>query len=235
MTTPARTCLVALFSLALGSLGPSVAAAADEPVKEATKELRVPAAPSQELRDQLAALLGAMNPELHPSLFAAVADAEQRLRASQLAAAEGKGELLDVRAACRAALRDADFAGISKRKAKVVEAVVELAVLQLTVNLHAALRDSVGRQLAIRSVRACAGKTACLDAIVPTAEMPARHITSVRTSFEGKMKELEAADRLGNFEIQQLGVVYNRTSKSQSNVSAKYDEFVRSIADNFRA
>ncbi len=229
MTTPARLRLVALFTLAVGAFGPSVAVAGDEPTKSTTQELRVPAAPSQELQEQLAALLGAMRPELHPAFFAVVADAEQRLRASQRAAAEGGSAVLDVRDACRAALREADFAGLSKRKAKVLEAVVDVAVLQLTVNLHAALRDSVGRQLAIRSVRACAGKLACLDAIVPTAEMPARHIASVRTSFEGKAKELEGADRLGNFEIQQLARSYTRTTTTNTTISKTVRDTIDAI------
>lgn len=192
--------------LALGSLTPSLARA-DAP----TKELRVPPAPSQYFVDTLAELKGALPPELLPAFAVVVADARLRLAASERAAADGNGERLSVADACRAALVDADFAGASKRKGKQLDALVQLTALQLGVDLHAALRERVGRQLAIRAVRSCNESTTCLDAIAPTAEMPARHIAAVRAQFDGKAKELEPADRLGNFEIQQLQSTYQST------------------------
>ncbi|HWB79016.1 MAG TPA: hypothetical protein VG755_28840 [Nannocystaceae bacterium] len=192
--------------LALGSL-PPLAARADEP----TKALRVPPAPSQYLVDTLAELKAALPAELLPSFAVVVADARLRLAASERAAAEGDGERISVADACRAALVDADFAGASKRKGKQLDALVQLTALQLGVDLHVALRERVGRQLAIRAVRACNDASACLDAIAPTSEMTADHVATVRKQFEGKGKELESADRLGNFEIQQLTATYQST------------------------
>jgi hypothetical protein len=230
--TSAPSCVVTLFALALalalGSLAPAVAGAAEGP----NKELRVPAAPSGAL-EQLAALLGAIDPELHAPFRAAVADAAQRLRASERAAAEGKGEPLAIRHACRAALREADVAGVSKRPAQALELLVDLAVLQLAVDLHAGLREGTGHQLAIRSVRACAGDDTCLDALVPTETMEARHITAVRTAFAGKAKELEAAERLGNLEVQQLGKTYSRTVELYSKIMQNAAEMKKTLISNF--
>jgi hypothetical protein len=202
-----RFCLVAFLTLAVGSAAPTLARA--EPP---TNALRVPPPPSQAIVEDLAALKDALPTDLRAAFAVVVADANVRLRASQRAAAQGEGEPLSVADACRAALLAADFAGVSKRGAKVVDAFVTFTALQLTVDLHAALRERVGRQLAIRAVRACGDATACLDAIAPTEDMPARHVAAVRTQFEAKAKELEAADRLGNFEVQQLAASYQGTS-----------------------
>lgn len=215
---PRRSGLVLVFALAFGSFTPSPARA-DEPAKE----LKVPPAPSQELADILAAGKKALPTELHPAFAAVVADARARLLASERAAADGTGERLSVESAARAALLAADFAGVSKKKGKVVEGLVALAALQLTFDLRAALRESIGRQLAIRSVRACKDAVACLDAIAATPDMPAYHVEAVRKQFDGKMKELEAQDRLGNFEIQRLSSTISRVKTSDKHAKAVLD------------
>lgn len=202
---PRRSLVLALV-LASGSLAPALVHA-DEPAKR----LSVPKAPSSELAETLAAVTSAMSPELHASFVAVVADANVRLQANERAVAKGEGERLSVDDACRAALLAADFGDVSKRKGKVIDALVSFAVLQLAFDLHDTVRERTGRQLAIRAVRACKGAVACLDAITPTAEMPAGQVTAVRKQFDGKGKDLEAADRLGNFEIQMLSMSYETT------------------------
>lgn len=203
MLAPRRFRAVLLAALALGSLSPSLARA-DEPAKQ----LRVPQAPSQALAESLAAWKSALPSDLQAAFAVVVADANVRLRQSERAAESGEGERLSVDEASRAALLAGDFAGVSKRKAKVVDALVALTALQLTFDLHTALRERVGRQLAIRAVRACKAAVACLDGITPTTDMPASQVEAVRHQFEGKAKDLDAADRLGNFEIQQLSTSY---------------------------
>lgn len=219
----ARATLVPLLVLALGSLAPLPAIASDAP----SKALRVP--PEQ---DQLAELIAAIDPGVFAPLSVAVADAEQRLRASERAAAAGEGEPLEIREAVRAALREA---GLGKRKGKdkALELLVDLAVLQLTVNVHAGLRESTGQQLAIRSVRACKGDPACLDAIVPTETMAERHITSVRKTFAGKTAELEAAERSGDAELANAGKLYDRMFEMYSKIMSNAHEMKKALIANF--
>lgn len=208
--------------LALGAVAPSQALAADP-----AKELRVPAPPSQDAADTLAAARSALPDELLPAFAAVVADAQLRLRASERQVAEGEGEKISIEDACRAALIAADFAGASKRKAKSLDGIVALAALQLTFDVHAALREQVGRSLAIRAVRACNGVTACLDGITPTTEMPARHVIAVRRTLAGKTKDLQDADRLGNFEIQYLMSTYVSRVKTSDKMHKLVMDFVR--------
>lgn len=217
----ARATLVPLLVLALGSLAPLPAIASDAP----SKALRVP--PEQ---DQLAELIAAIDPGVFAPLSVAVADAEQRLRASERAAAAGEGEPLEIREACRAALREA---GLGKRKGKALELLVDLAVLQLTVNVHAGLRESTGQQLAIRLVRACKGDAACLDAIVPTETMAERHITSVRKAFAGKTAALEAAERSGDAELANAGKLYDRMFEMYSKIMSNAHEIKKALIANF--
>lgn len=195
-----------VLALVLAALAPTLVRA-----EEPSKELRVPPAPAQEHTEALAKLRKALPEDLHPAFAAVVADARARLAKFTKGALEANSEKVGIRDACKAALVAADFAGISKRKAKAVEALVTMTALQLTADLHAALRERVGRQLAIRAVRKCKSSVACLDAIAPTVDMPAMQISLVREQFAGKAKELEAADRLGNFEVQQLGEVYEQS------------------------
>lgn len=223
----ARATLVPLLVLALGSLAPLPAIASDAP----SKALRVP--PEQ---DQLAELIAAIDPGVFAPLSVAVADAEQRLRASERAAAAGEGEPLEIREAVRAALREAGLGkrkGKGKDKDKALELLVDLAVLQLTVNVHAGLRESTGQQLAIRSVRACKGDPACLDAIVPTETMAERHITSVRKTFAGKTAELEAAERSGDAELANAGKLYDRMFEMYSKIMSNAHEIKKALIANF--
>jgi hypothetical protein len=204
-----RRALALALVLAAGPLAPSMASAAAP-----TTELRVPDAVSPDASELLAKITEAMSPELRAAFRAVAADALGRHRASKRAAANGEGEVISVEQAARAALLAADFGDVSKTKSKVVDALVSITVIQVLVDLHDALRERTGRQLAIRAVRACKGSVSCLDAIAPTTDMPAKHIAAVRKDFEGKAKDLEAEDRLGNFEIQDLTSSYEQTTQT---------------------
>jgi hypothetical protein len=197
-----------------------------------TKELRVPPAPSQEITESLAAMRKALPDDLHAAFAVVVADAHVRLRASAKQDLEANSERLSIREACKAALFAADFAGVSQRKAKVVDALVAVTALQLTVDLHTALRERSGRQLAIRSIRACAGDIACIDAIAPTAAMEARHIASVRAAYSGDA-QLATAEQLGEIEVGQLGTIYKETAKSTSKIMANAHEMKKALIANF--
>lgn len=213
-----RTCLA--VALALGSLAPTPAHA-----EEPRAELRTPPAPTKEAQDRLAAMLAkALDPSLHAPLAVVVDDVLQRLRTREREVAEGKGEQPAIRDVIRAALRDADFANLTKKKRAVMEAAIDLVVLQAHATLHARVQEGIGHQLAMRAVRRCAGEVACLDAIAPTAAMRRHHIASVRKSFDGKLKELEAEERLGNFEIQRLMSTYNQMETLSSSVQKKADD-----------
>jgi hypothetical protein len=189
--------------------------------KVAAAETKVPAGPSAQIEARRAAMLAALAPALHEPLLAVVADAAERLRANDLAVAQGTAEPLDVPGVVRAALFDADFAGISKRKQAVVDAIIDLVVLQLAATLHIQLRDAIGRRQAVRAVRACGTEVACLDGIIPTATMTAEHISNIRKSFAGKATELASQDRLGKLEIQGLMTRYNQAETLQSSVLKK--------------
>ena len=49
-------------------------------------------------------------------------------------------------------------------------------------------------------------------------------IDGIRKRFEGEMKDLEALDRLGNFEIQRLMSQYNQSEQLASSVQKKKDD-----------
>jgi len=51
-------------------------------------------------------------------------------------------------------------------------------------------------------------------------------IDAVRSEFDGKMKSLEAQDRMGNFEIQRLMSAFNQAETLSSNVQKKLDDTV---------
>jgi hypothetical protein len=212
-----RSRLVLVCALAFGSLASSPAQARE------AKELRVPPAPSQDLADTLAAAKAKLPAELQAAFAAVVADAQVRLLASERAAADGSSERLAVEDAVRAALVDADFAGVAKGKSKVLTAYVAMVTLQLAFDLRRVVRDRMGRQLAVRAVHACKGAAACLDAIAPTPDMPAEQVAAVRKQFDGNAKDLEAEDRLGNFEIQQLLGVVARVKTSDRMQKAVLD------------
>ena len=54
----------------------------------------------------------------------------------------------------------------------------------------------------------------------------AAKIESVRKEFDGKMKGLEASDRMGNFEIQRLMSAFNQSETLSSNMQKKADDTV---------
>lgn len=197
---PRRFLLVA--ALYSGSLAPAHARA-DEPVAE----LSVPSPPSSELDSALADGLAKLPEQLRASFPAVVDAAESRLRGSLRAASEGSGTAIGIDDAARSALIAADFGGVSKRRAQL-EAMVRLTTLQLTFDLHAAMREQLGRRLAVRAVQKCKGSNKCLDKIAPTAKMPARHVTAVRAELGNDATALAAAELATATELDVLGVMY---------------------------
>lgn len=190
----------------------STPARADEPAKQA------PPSPSSDLAELLAKGKAALGAEQRAMLAAAVTDAQQRLLASERAATTGKAEPIAVDAAIAAALVDAGLASGGKGKSKLLHVYTALATMQLAFDLRDALRDRVGRQLAIKAVRVCKGEVACLDAITPTAEMPAEAVAVAR-----KEKDLDDEDRLLQFEIQQLSSTVSRVKTSDKQQKAVLD------------
>jgi hypothetical protein len=193
---PARLALVAILHLGLLAAAP---ARADEP----SAELRAPSPPSPEAEAALAQELAKLPEELRASFPGVVDDARSRLRV----AADGSGVEIGIDEAARAAVLAADFGGASKRKSRL-EAMVRLTVLQMTLDLHAAVREELGHRLAVRAVKACKGKPACLDEIAPSATMLERHVTSVRVQFGSDTAALTAAELASAKELERLGVMY---------------------------
>jgi hypothetical protein len=201
---------VAIATVLFGAI--SSPAHAGEPTKQA------PSAPASDLADLLAKGKAALVAEQRSKLAEAVANAPQRLLASERAASNGEGERIAVDAAIAAALADAGLAAGGKGKSKLVQVYTALATMQLAFDLRDALRDRVGYQLAIKAVRACKGEAACLDAIKPTAEMPAESVAVAR-----KAKDLEDEERLLPFEIQDLSASASRVKTSDKQQKAVLD------------
>jgi hypothetical protein len=57
----------------------------------------------------------------------------------------------------------------------------------------------------------------------------AQKVEAIRKSLEGAMKELEAQDKLGNFEIQRLMSAFNQAETLASNVQKKLDDTNKGI------
>lgn len=201
---------LALATALFGAI--SAPAHAGEPTKQA------PSAPASDLADLLAKGKAALVAEQRSMLARAVADAQDRLLASERAASSGNAERITVDAAIAAALVDAGLASGGKGKSKLLQVYAALATMQLAFDLHDALRDRIGLQLAIAAVRACKGGVACLDAITPTAEMPAESVAVVRQA-----KDLEDEERLLPFEIQDLSASASRVKTSDKQRKAVMD------------
>jgi hypothetical protein len=197
-------------------------------------QLVAPAPLAEAAEDRRAAMVAALDESLRPGFLAVAADANARLLASRKAA-EASGETpMSPRDAAKAALLDADFAHVSKAKPAVLDAAIDMTLFQMGANLHASLRDGVGRQQAIRAVRACGKSTTCLDAIAATETMTAAHVARAR-KLADKAKDLENEDRLGNFEIQSLTSTYKVFSEMLSNISKTRSEISMTFARNARA
>lgn len=200
------TSIATVLALVLGSAPlVSATASAAEPTISAPDEA------SERLRS---AMWGALRAELHAPLMSVVVDTVARLHAS--ADADGP---IDVRAAARAALLSADFAGVSTRGKALLEATVDLVVLQSGASVRADLIESTGQVQAFRAIRKCAGDTACIDAIVPTETMTAASISYVNAQLAqsaaeaSATKEKQAVD--GNKKLRR---VYGRASTAEANI-----------------
>lgn len=156
-----------------------------------------------------AELFAALRPELHAPFIAVVADTTSRLRAGD--------DQLDVRTAARAALLAVDFAGVSKRNKVAVEVAVDFVVLQVAASLHAAVRESIGQQLALRAILECAGDSACVDAIMPTETVSAANVRSANNLIAALGAD-NASDKLVK-ETKTSSRLYNRTTKAQAEIA----------------
>lgn len=185
--TPARRSAHVAFVAALhiAFICPAQADAAD-PV-----ELRAPLPGEVEkiLADQLAKLPESLR-ESFPTIVAAT---HERIRAGAAAAEDGSGSAIGIEEAARASVLAADFGGAANN-ARKREAMVGITVLQIAVDMHAAIRELVGLRLAVRAVKACKGKAACLDKIAATAEMSARQVTAVRAEIGNDITALANAE-----------------------------------------
>jgi hypothetical protein len=223
MTRIARPCtLLALLSLVFTTLAPMAARATDD-----TPTLEVPAPPPPAAEQRRRDLLGALAPELHGPVLATASDIERRVRAALDA-----GEPVDVRRTAGAALLEADFADLSRPAA--LDAVIDIVVLQLSGDLHVELRDRIGRQLAIRAVRACDSSSACLDAIWPTADMPADHIARVRAELGDDAEALAEAELQGEYETGQAQSVARSFFQALADVMASSAATAATILRNVR-
>jgi hypothetical protein len=223
--------LMLAVGVASGSAAAEPAAAAVEP---AAAELRIPPAPPEHAQKQLAATLAVIDPAMHQALHAVAADATERLLKNARDVAAGKGKRLSVREACRAALLAADFAGFSQLRWRLRRALVDVAVVQLELDLHRRIRASVERELAIRSVRACASDIACVDAIRPTDAMPAAAIAAAR---DGKVGA--AAGEIGNIslerELGELGTIYSQVRSTRSQAEKRLEDHRNELRRNWAA
>jgi hypothetical protein len=56
-----------------------------------------------------------------------------------------------------------------------------------------------------------------------------KKVEAVRSEFDGKMKSLEAQDRMGNFEIQRLMSAFNQAETLSSNMQKKTDDTISGV------
>lgn len=220
----ARTTLRSQFllafamTLALGVV--SAPAAAAEP---RAAELRIPSPPPEHTQKQLAATLAVIDPEMHAALHEVAADATERLLKNARDVADGGAKRLSVREACRTALVAADFAGFSELRRGLRRALVDLVVVQLELDLHRRIRATVARELATRSIRACASDLACIAAIQPTEAMPAHVVAAVRDGGVGVALG-DAANLSVDHALAELGTVYKQVQSNRSQAEKRLQD-----------
>jgi len=106
-----------------------------------------------------------------------------------------------------------------KADAPQLDALRDLVTLQLVNQLEERLAESRVRVGVIGALLKCKTDNACFEKA--TTGINRDKVNAIRKELENKTKDLEAAERMGNFEIQRLMSAYNQAETLSSSVLKK--------------
>jgi predicted trehalose synthase len=106
-----------------------------------------------------------------------------------------------------------------KADEKQIDALRDVVILQLAKQLEDRLGERRARAAVVSALVTCKKDNACFEKT--TGAMNREKVAAIRKELEAKVKDLEAEDRMGNFEIQRLMSAYNQAETLRSSVQKK--------------